>query len=158
MLLSVEPEGAKRSDGSSLYGVAVELLAKEIERFLETRQEVHYRGVVVGCLEVVLQGSGSTLHGSELHPHPEEVTLGHGIPEGGDVLAEEVLHLMVAVELSPHLIERVDLQHHGLGMSLAFPAIGQEEERAAKASGEGAKPSSRPVHTDQLNDPAGFVR
>ena len=68
------------------------------------------------------------------------------------MLSEEIFHLVVAVELAPHLLERVDLHDQRLGASATFPPVGQEEHASAEASGEGPEPGPGPVQAQEFYD------
>ena len=116
-----------------------------------------HRALGLRLLEVILQGHGTAFHRRELHADAEQTALPHRVPERRHVLAEEVLHLVVAIELAPHLREVVDLEHHRLGTRLSLPPVRDEEHAPAEAAGKRPQLRPRPVHADQLNDPLRVV-
>ena len=125
LLLGVDPERSVGRDPGGLFRVAIELLREEIERLVQLPEEPGELLVGLDVLEIGLEGPRPPFHGREFHPDPDGPLLGNRISKGRDVLAKEVLHLVVARELPTHLGELVDLQDEGFCAGLALPSIGQ---------------------------------
>ncbi len=110
-----------------MTGIAIQFVGEQGKGFVQTGEEEPSAILSLRFLEGVLQGRRSTLHRRQLHAHAKAVPVTHRIAEGRHVLAEEVLDLVVAVELPPHLRKGVDLDDHRFRPCITLPPVGEEQ-------------------------------